>query len=355
MKLTSKIAQTFLSLTTLSCTLFAQAEPPCPAPNNLVCPPADCCDFEVQIKASYLYWAVKQDYLAFGIENVLIVNNPGIPTNATVKTHKPKWDSGFKLEGNLSHNCSPLSLHAEWIYFKTTSNASASSTFNNQPATGVTTVTTLLSNGNPFLFATNINSSWNIKINQLALDLDYEIFSNGCFTFTPYVGIFGAIINQHQNITNFNTADFSAPFLVDIQVSRNNKFSGIGPRLGINTNWNFISNFSLTCDANLAYLIGRNNVNNYFSSPDPARILGLSSITQHMWCGRPMANCFLTLDYNYCICNRYLLSLSVGGQFQYWWKLWHSDSDLLDNLFSGEGRWGNLSVYGLVASVGITF
>lgn len=357
MKLALKVSQIILYLATLTCPHFLQAEVMCATPNNLVCPPVDCCDFEFQIKASYLYWAVKEDYLGFGVENVFIFNTPQMPTNAVVKTHKPKWDSGFKLEGNLSNNCSPLTLHAEWIYFKTTSNASANSSLNGQPTTGVPTVNVNFISGSPFLLATNIDSTWKIKINQLALDLDYEIFSNGCFTFSPYVGIFGAIINQHQNVMNFNATNSADPdtTIANVQVFRNNKFSGIGPRFGINSHWNIVNNFSLTCDANVAYLIGKNKMTNNFSSTAPILILGISSIQENSWCGRPMANCLLTLDYEYCICNRYFLSLSVGGQFQYWWDQWHANSDLIDNLLSGEGRWGDLSVYGLIASLGISF
>lgn len=350
MKLFRTISQTIICLTAFIYCKSIQAYETSTCNNEeSICSPINCCQLNFALKASYLYWNVQEEYLGYGVQNVNLFTPNLTPSNATLKTHDRKWDSGFRIEAFLSDISYPIKCHFEWTYFKSTSKASV----NGDPTIatiGVTTASTVFPD-NPFLSATNINSTWKININEFAFDLGYPLSCSPCISFCPYLGIFGAVINQKQKIFNNNIMNDagSAP---SITVFRKNDFWGIGPRLGIGANWNFIQYFSLVCDINFAYLIGKINSKNHFQLPTLPYI---NSLNEKIWCGRPMTSAFVGLNCEGCICNSSSLSLSLGYEFQYWWKQWHGISSVFDDNQSAEGNWGDLTINGLVASIGISF
>lgn len=348
MKFHHTIFQGLIYLTISICSASLQAFETTPYTNS---PPLsssnNCCCMDFQLKASYLYWGVKEDYLAFAY---ILPDNTTI-INPKLKTHKREWDSGFRLEALLSNNCYPIGCHFEWTYFKTTSNASAIGDPTN-PNISVATASGLIqSDVSPFLEATSVNSSWKININEFAFDLDYTLNYNACVSFCPYLGLFGAAINQKQKILNINATDGFD--IGNVTVFRKNDFWGIGPRFGLSANWNFTQQFSLVCDTNLAYLFGKiTNKNHFQTSTVP---LAVSNLNQKTWCTRPMASAFAALNWNTTIANCSILSLSVGYEFQYWWDQWNASSNIIDDLITADGHWGDLSINGLVASIGISF
>lgn len=346
MKFSRILSQGIILLTVFACSNSAHTyQAPTYYNNDATPPPPNCYGLNFDLKASYLYWNVQEQYLTFGVTNIGLTT----PTtgNSTLKTHDRKWDSGFRLEASLANDCNPIGCHFEWTYFKTTSNASAANS-----NIGVTSAIGPIPFTDPFLAATNTNSKWKININEFAFDIDYRLPYNQCISFSPYLGVFGAIINQKQNIFNYNaTNGFGVSG--NVFVFRKNDFWGIGPRFGFAANWNLTQQFSLIFDANFAYLLGKiNTKNNYQVLNIPS---ALASLDSKIWCLRPMGSAFVGLNWEGCVSDCSTFSLSLGYEFQYWWHQWHSTSNLIDDLLSGEGRWGNLSLNGLVASIGISF
>lgn len=338
MKFTHKKVQAFLYLA-----LFAYA-------NSIHASTCGNSDFNVEVKASYLYWNAQEDSLGFGIENVAFFQPA--PTSATLKTHDNNWGSGFRAEVFLSNTCSPIGCHFEWTYFRAKTSASA----NGSAASpiGVTTASNLESD-NPFLVAPAISSRWKVNINELAFDFDYRLCPCccPCISFRPYVGIFGAIIDQKQTVFNTDTIGKNMQPL-SIIVSRKNNFWGVGPRIGMGATWNFTEQFSLICNANAAYLMGHISIHNNFQYIPTTS--SLTAIDKKAWCARPMISTFVGLNWEACsLVNCAAFSLSVGYEFQYWWKQWYTSSTPFAHFLSGSGRWADLSLNGLVVSADFSF
>ncbi len=269
----SIIAQAIMYLTVFAFSNSTQAYQTSTSDNcGSSCAPVNCCDLNFELKASYLYWNVQEDYLGFAIENIHLFEDLPTPSDAKLKTHDRKWDSGFRLEAFLSDNCYPIGCHFEWTHFKTTSNGSANSAIGDpNPTVGVTTATGVFKD-NPFLVAKSVSSTWKIDINQFAFDVDYRLACSPCISFSPYVGVFGAIINQKQNI--FNTSIMNNhDGMGNIYVARKNNFWGLGPRFGIGANWDFTQQFSLIFDINFAYLMGKIDTENIFQTSGVATYL----------------------------------------------------------------------------------
>lgn len=293
---------------------------------------ADFAGYNFGLEASYLYWNVQQDYLGFGTEK--LVFGAGI---SPLPDHK--WNSGFRLEAIMSDNCSPIGYHAQWTYFKTSTHASDLGNTSNS----------LIPELQALAAPINLNNSWKITINELAFDIDYRICINPCFSLNPYLGIYGATINQRENISLF--LGTAIPF--NAAINRKNNFWGIGPQIGLGATWNFAQQFSFVWDTNFALLIGKIKSNLHTQLPAIISTPILNT-GKTIWCTRPMTSTFLGLNWNGCVC-RSIFSLSLGYEFQYWWNQWRGVDSILNQVIVAGNRNGDLALNGLVFSVGITF
>lgn len=330
----------------------------------------DCCDpcaktFSGELTASYLYWGIQEDQIGFAIEDLDIfdftqtVRPP--QSNGKIRNHKPKWNSGFRVEGALYSNCwCNGGIRGEYMHIQTKSHEHACSSVDGRPTLGVTAINSIPM-GNPFLAAKHAHSKWKTDINEYALDFEYRGCIGSCFIFSPYVGVFGASIDQSQHIVyndvTLNSFNQNPAQIVDLDVKRKNKFWGVGPRLGLATEWKFWRSASLIADGNVALLCGHFDVKNRVDQATAEVLKSFPNLREKCWRARPMVDGLVGLkwDGQLSSCAGYGFTLSIAYEFQYWWSQWHSCSSLLDGLLSGEGRWGDMSMQGLVVTGGITF
>ena len=267
-------------------------------------------------------------------------------------THDPQWDSGLRLECGIHSSCYPIGCYFSWTNFQTKSHASAQNDASEFPSVGITTISAFSNDGGPFLLSQGASSSWDININEYTLDFDYRVLLTSCFSFCPYVGVMGATINQKQNIEYFEVP-FNAE-IIDLAISRNHDFSGVGPRIGVGFDWKFWRKLSLIGNINTAYLVGRFDTKNEIFAPiDLAS--GFLNINEKNVRGRAMAGGLIGLEWESQINKCFGFSISVSYEYQYWWQQWHSSSNMLSTIITGESLWGDLSIHGLVTSVGISF
>lgn len=331
--------------------------------DNFCCQPCDCCcqpckglNYDIDFNASYLYWSIQEDQLGFAIENLTLANLATTPSK--IKTHHPQCASGIRLEEGIYSKCNPIGCRFGWTYFQTHSPARAhtplSAIENDTPeAVAVTTLSAPFSRDTPFLFSQRAKSKWGININEFVFDIEHLCCCGSCISFRPYVGIIGACIDQKQKIF-YEGIVLPDGDLSDLSVSRKNNFCGIGPRFGLGFNWNFCNKLSLVTNANAAYLVGRIHTKNRFVAP--LAIAGeLTNTNEKIYRGRPMACGSIGLEWKEQINNCAAICFSIAYEFQYWWQQWHSSSNLFDDLISGEGRWGDLSMHGLVVTGGVSF
>lgn len=326
----------------------------------------ECCDedYGVGLRASYLYWGVQEDGLGFAIEGLNVLN--GNRSNSRVRTHDPKWNSGFRIEGFASQCECPIAFSAGWTYFDAISRESAlGEVRNGSPNLGVTTVSGYANQANPFLWATAARSRFNIKMNEFVADAAYPICCSSCFSCLPYAGIIGARIKQKQNIVylgvplTFNGEAITA----FIDNARKSRFSGIGPRFGLGLDWHFCNGFNLIANGNVAYLFGRFDTKNNVLAIGTidGSLLNVNAsnlfanVRERVSRGRPMASGMLGVEWRNQLGCTAELSLSLAYEFQYWWQQWHNVSNVLNTLITSEGQWGDLSMHGIAVSACLAF
>lgn len=331
------------------------------------CQQAPCCDLDATFGLSYLYWGAHAEEVGFAIENVLLNQQPPAGSTGTLKSHHTKWGSGFRLDGEVFNRCVPVGCRFQYTYFRTTSHASADSDIPGVPAVGVTTVS-LLPNGNngsstnnggnPFLGADSAASKWNVRVNEIGLDFEYLGWNcGGCVSLQPYVGLLGAFLDQKQSVFYKGAVinpGSSNQETFDVSVSRRSQFCGVGPRLGLEVTANLWNRLRLIGNGNMAFLVGRFRTHSTVTMP-PTISDQFMDFRESVRCARPMIGGLLGFEWNEPIGCGCVFSLGVSYEFQYWWQQWHSASNLIDNLVSGEGRWGDLSIHGAVLSARVSF
>lgn len=324
----------------------------------------DCCDpcstMSYEVSASYLYWGASEDYLGYAVDNINF-NQTGFffpQPSSHLKEPKTEWKSGWRIEAGAYDSCNPWGLHFAWTHLYSNTHSSVSSDFPRIAASQIAfTGTNNMGNNNngPFLAATDASSHWKLRVNEYALDFDYLVKCDCQVSIRPYVGVFGATIDQKQNTFYANlTNGGTSAFTIDGTVHRKNDFWGVGPHFGVGVRWGFLNCFSLIGDVSGAWLFGKFKNRSTFDVP--LFIAGeFPNFHSNTWRGRPMTSASIGLEWANQFCDSYAATLGVSYEFQYWWQQWRSASNLLDNVISASGRWGDLCLQGLVVTGGVTF
>jgi len=356
MKFKRLLAQLTFSSVILGGYTSLQADQACCAPVR--CEPECCSSYEIGLKGSYLYWGVQEDQLGFAVKNATVLLPVPQTSTGKLKSHNPKWDSGVRVEAELAGRETPVGIHFGWTHFSTTSHAKATNA--TSASIGVTTADSLSSNGTPFPAGTDAFSTWRFKLNEYALDFAYLGFCRPCFKVRPYVGVLGATVDQHQWVNqdgiSFRIVGGSTPetLIIDIEVSRKSNFWGVGPRFGVGFTGAICDHLSFITDVNAAFLVGRfKTINNI--SVTPAVSSFFMNMDEHITRARPMLGGQIGFEWKQRMFDCMEFMLGASYECQYWFQQWHSCSNLVDGLLSGEGRWGDMSIHGLVVTGGFTF
>jgi hypothetical protein len=208
-----------------------------------------------------LVWKAHADGLVPAIENNNLAS--GTSTNASNFYNADfehlhfKWNTGFRLTAgyNLAHDMWDILF--DWTHF----NAKAS--LNEEADPDVAPVQTLY----PLWSAYNQNAAtisaptilevdakWKLHLNMIDGEIGRRFFAGKWLSVRPNIGLRAAWVRQTFDIDYYG-GTFSTAGIEDIDMKNN--FWGIGPRIGINTQWALGCGFSLYGDGALSLLYGR--------------------------------------------------------------------------------------------------
>ncbi|MEO8400693.1 MAG: Lpg1974 family pore-forming outer membrane protein [Gammaproteobacteria bacterium] len=155
-------------------------------------------------------------------------------------------------------------------------------------------------------------------MNTVDLAISHAFNATKSLVIRPSIGVKEATINQTIN-TDWNATFLSFPIYTSTEMLTNN-FTGIGPELGINGNWNFYKSFSLIGDVSTALLWGRWNVNDTYSRPSAlfglVRATTINTKMTDAKLGTPMYQAFLGLQWMHE--STYQIKFMLGYEMQYW-------------------------------------
>ncbi|MCB1066607.1 MAG: autotransporter outer membrane beta-barrel domain-containing protein [Simkania sp.] len=212
---------------------------------------------DVFITADFIWWKATQDGLTYAITGVLGNNSgqlvnvpPGITSKGSVKDPDFGWEPGFKvgLGLNLSHD--GWDIFAQYTWYQSDQSSST-----NSPG-----ITNLIPAAVPTLIALgelHRKADWNLHFNVIDLELGRNFFVSQFLTLRPHAGFKGTWQNQDFDIHNHPENGFvltnplnpaqpiQLPAGSNYKSSQDHDLWGLGVRLGLDTAWYFVKDWSI--------------------------------------------------------------------------------------------------------------
>lgn len=228
---------------------------PCDAPQE--CP----AKAHVFFTGDLLYWQAHEEGLPLAVE----AEHPDNLDHARVIQLHWDWDFGYRvgIGYTMGHGGWDLSLH--WLRFYTDASRSQQASrgaffFPSQVhPVNLPTAST---------FCTQWHSHWQLHLNQIDLSLSRSFEVSRWLTLQPRVGLCSAWIDQKWHIDYDRVEGIAGHSIKD---TSKNDYWGLGPCVGLNTQWGFGRGWSLYGNGDLAILYG------FFAIDRQEKVAGLDT------------------------------------------------------------------------------
>lgn len=279
------------------------------------------------IDGTFIYWEAMQENMELGITvpNVgPLLAGSGAPINpGTVADFCFSYKPGFKvgIGMNFDHDNWDASAEYTWFHSNTSTNAKIPATGEIFPLRSHPALQTTTNSG----FTGVANEHWNLKMDFLDVDLERCYYVGNKLSFRPFFGARGAWIRQ--NITNHystpSTDGSGVPLRVDI-ISKKSASWGIGPQVGLGTDWMLGYGLKLLGDASFDILYTRYNTRyqeQLFSSVTSAVVNSIKVTQNHIDYLRPHIYGDLGIGWgSYFDNNNWHVDLLATYNFQVFWN-----------------------------------
>lgn len=265
-----------------------------------------------------LYWQSLVDGTEFTYNQGCNASNVyALPVNADVNSITfNKWDWGFRAGLGYKFDHGEWDVYGNFTYFKNSSDLTI----------GDGALTTILNDkiaNNPIVeqdsvYFENVVSSFNFSFNRLDLELGRDFYVSKFLSMRPHVGLMTAWIKQYQT-TKFTGGSVGYN---TVSLTNYDKYWGIGPRTGINTQWHLCNGFSLIGNTSGAFVYG-----NFKLSKNQSYSLNEAENSYYLYSGihrfSPTGQLQLGLKYDrYTTDCKQHFSAFLAWDVQYWWNLY---------------------------------
>jgi len=350
------------------------------------CPPApcgtptECCDNGFSVHADYLLWQMQEDGLQYA-ETFNVFADATAPNGISARVpgfiYEPdaEWNSGFRIGAGYKVPCTCWDLAADWTWYRNDSSSSTCASEVNVVPTA--TILWLADEASLIAVGTETATSLPSRAKQKH-ELQYDVLDltagakfcpcNG-LEFRPFIGLRGAVIDQTQHVKYTHT-------LGPITVRKTNNFWGVGPRVGIDTNWAVGCGFSVISRAGTSLLCGQADCDYHaaiktstpqvdvqpdhegnvvdFPAENPFNVAeSIKPRSEDRV--RPCADLMLGLSWETCYCQNTYVRVSLGYEVQYWWNQWMAPTSDFATTVNTSRVPGDLVLHGLDLSVGVSF
>ncbi len=322
--------------------------------NAPTCPKT--CNGDITFTVAGFYWNSHQDGMEYAIDNHVKVptvsdeGDTGVLNNlidSEFENPNFKWDWGFKAGIGYCSPCDGWDFGVLWTWYQ-----GRASTHVEREADDNAALLPLWSAYAPFqggvLFATDIETSWKLKLNLVDLELGRSFWTSKYMSMRPFVGIRIAFIDQSYDIQhkggswseNDNTSPTQEAFNNDVDLE--NDYKGVGLRGGLNTVWNFGCGWGIYGNFAMAILYGRFDIDhdetNRLAS-NPHNKVKIAETKNNFRASRGVADLALGLQWQTMFCDcQYGFMISLGWEHHLFWdqnQLWRVVR--IGDTFDGQG------------------
>ncbi len=219
------------------------------------------------VRADALYWTAREDGLDYAIKNHNPVNlDPPVAyqpdKHAHVKNAHFNWHAGARVGFGYRFNHDHWVLSTLWTHFNTETtshaNAGGNTLFVTRMHPGGRDHTTVRGEIQQGRTADHAKAKWNLQYNIIDLELARPAKVAKFIMLKPLFGIRGARITQdfdvrYKNVFQHdvfeNATLVTTAIIPKEKVDLDNDFWGVGPRIGIDSQWMFNKRWSIYANA----------------------------------------------------------------------------------------------------------
>jgi hypothetical protein len=291
-----------------------------------------CCEpcGKFYLSADLLYWTAHQSGIneCFTLKDSDHIDSRHVISRFKGKVEEPSrnWDLGYRLGLGYEFGCD-WNAAVYWTHFDSNSGKN---------------------HGHHHCF------NWKIDFDVVDVLLAKKIDAGSCVTLKPFLGLRGAYIDQRVKTTFIGThedhsysdcaeSSYSYGCVNNLAKTDNkSKFSGIGPLIGVEADWNLGCGVSVYANAAVGGLYGRFHL--HLKQSD--EFLGgadCCDVTQHSHSCHGVFDAGLGVRWATCLCNDMELLVQLGLEHHTYFN---------QNQF---GNYGDLCLGGLTLGAGLSF
>lgn len=304
----------------------------CLGPENIIAnAPARpvTCNGDWMITVAGVYWNANQDGMEYAIDNHVrtLLEIPSavediLPLNnlidASYVTPNFDWDFGFKIGLGYNTTCDGWDIGATWTWYRSKARDHVEAEFSENH-----TLIALWSAYNDPLghatFASDIETSWELQLNLIDIELGREFWVSKKMTFRPFIGLRIAFIDQE-----FDIQHKGGSWLVDDDgplnnlVELDNDFQGVGVRTGLNSIFHLGCGWGIYGDLGVSIVYGRFDINEKETNREAYNLydkIPIMETKDHFRASRAMLDLGLGIQWGglFCEC-QYGITVSLGWE-----------------------------------------
>jgi len=293
-----------------------------------------CGSWDFYATGTFLYWQAQQENMELGIA----VNDGTadlVPFDITGTTPNPgsvinmdfDFKPGFKLGLGMNFEYDNWDGYAEYTWFHETNTQSSNGPATNSAIWLMGYHPRLLGTTTPV--ATSASENWRLKMDFVDLLLARAHYVGTKLSFRPFVGARGAWIRQRVNYAaSLQNATVATALGVannqSLASNQNSRSWGIGPEIGLDTNWMFGYGLRMTAkaEADLLYTRYTTTTGETVTNLNTGAIITRDEISQkHSDYLRPHANLEMGFGWGtYFDNNKWHFDLLATYGFQVFWN-----------------------------------
>jgi len=277
----------------------------------------------------FLYWnAENPGFSCFAYEQ----KNPylsypniisGMPENdiGSLVRLDSKWNPGFRIGAGWNSDFDRWDVFVNWTWFKNHSHESETINGFYPPSYVGFLPISIMNQMNPFQ---NVSSSWRLAYNAVDLELGRAYYITKSLSFRPHWGLRNSWINQKSRTHFYGAMSTYSTNIIDYVAHAKNNFGGIGPRLGIHSQWHIAnSSWSILGKASASLLFGetRSHFRNSYLDDQGDDVIIYRDFKDKSFEYVPNLQVFLGLNWGSCWhCDQYYFGISAGWETNIYWN-----------------------------------
>lgn len=266
------------------------------------------CPWKATLQGSFIYFQAKQENMQLALKTTATGTNS---TYSDVVDTNWKYNTGYKVAGGFHVMHDNWNLMASYLYFHNSYNTDAQQfqQFGLIPFY-------YDSNTDIALVAESLNSKWKLEIDLLTAEIGRKYFVGRNFFIKSHFGVEGGWINQDLLVNYLAILNNQEE---TVSYDGSSECWCIGPRLGINTEWETSCFFRFIADGSIATLYTEYDLklsDQYVNESASVPVITLDSVKYHNMCFlRPHLSLKFGLAWgNYVHCSRWFFDVEVAYQ-----------------------------------------